>query len=102
MKKLLSMLLVLMMLILSASSLAEGDAWVDAARIETTVTLHDLNTDLLAMFDLDDEIATAVKDTLDSLVITTYRQAQQCGFHVTLGKTTLLSGDCQSTDTSVV
>ncbi len=102
MKKLLSMLLVLMVLILPASSLAESDAWADAARIETIVTLHDLNTDLLAIFGLDDEITTAVKDTLDSLVITTYNQAQQCGFNVTLGKTTVLSADCQSTDTSVV
>ncbi len=102
MKKLLSMLLVLMMLILPAASLAEGDAWADAARIETTVTLHDLNTNMLLMLGLSDEIATAVKDTLDSLLITTYQQAQQYGYNVALGKTTLLSTDCQTTDTSVV
>ncbi len=102
MKKLLSMLLVLMMLILPAASLAEGDAWADAARIETTVTLHDLNTNMLLMLGLSDDIATAVKDTLDSLLITTYQQAQQYGYNVALGKTTLLSTDCQTTDTSVV
>ena len=102
MKKLLSMLLVLLMLVLPASSLAESDVWADAACTETTVTLHDLNADLLTMFGLDDEIITAVKDTLDSLAITSYKQAQQCGFAVTLGTTTALSCEYQSTDTSVV
>ena len=46
MKKLLAVLLSIMMLAMPLTSMAENSVWDNAARQETTITIHDLNADL--------------------------------------------------------
>ena len=48
MKKLLAVLLSIMMLAMPLTSMAENSVWDNAARQETTITIHDLNADLVA------------------------------------------------------
>ena len=54
MKKLLAVLLSIMMLAMPLTSMAENSVWDNAARQETTITIHDLNADLVAALGVED------------------------------------------------
>ena len=73
MKKLLAVLLSIMMLAMPLTSMAENSVWDNAARQETTITIHDLNADLVA-----------------ALSLTGYQQGDEAGFDLNLsGKSVL-------------
>lgn len=61
MKKLLAVLLSIMMLAMPLTSMAENSVWDNAARQETTITIHDLNADLVAALGGDDTAMAAIK-----------------------------------------
>ena len=60
MKKLLAVLLSIMMLAMPLTSMAENSVWDNAARQETTITIHDLNADLVAALGGDDTTMAAI------------------------------------------
>lgn len=62
MKKLLAVLLSIMMLAMPLTSMAENSVWDNAARQETTITIHDLNADLVAALGGDDTAMAAIND----------------------------------------
>lgn len=86
MKKLLAVLLSIMMLAMPLTSMAENSVWDNAARQETTITIHDLNADLVAALGGDDTI----NDLLAALSLTGYQQGDEAGFDLNLsGKSVL-------------
>ena len=70
MKKLLAVLLSIMMLAMPLTSMAENSVWDNAARQETTITIHDLNADLVAALGGDDTAMAAINDLLAALSLT--------------------------------
>ena len=64
MKKLLAVLLSIMMLAMPLTSMAENSVWDNAARQETTITIHNLNADLVAALGGDDTTMAAINDLL--------------------------------------
>ena len=90
MKKLLAVLLSIMMLAMPLTSMAENSVWDNAARQETTITIHDLNADLVAALGGDDTTMAAINDLLAALSLTGYQQGDEAGFDLNLsGKSVL-------------
>ena len=90
MKKLLAVLLSIMMLAMPLTSMAENSVWDNAARQETTITIHDLNADLVAALGGDDTAMAAINDLLAALSLTGYQQGDEAGFDLNLsGKSVL-------------
>ena len=90
MKKLLAVLLSIMMLAMPLTSMAENSVWDNAARQETTITIHDLNADLGAALGGDDTAMAAINDLLAALSLTGYQQGDEAGFDLNLsGKSVL-------------
>lgn len=90
MKKLLAVLLSIMMLAMPLTSMAENSVWDNAARQETTITIHDLNADLVAALGGDDTAMVAINDLLAALSLTGYQQGDEAGFDLNLsGKSVL-------------
>lgn len=90
MKKLLAVLLSIMMLAMPLTSMAENSVWDNAARQETTITIHDLNADLVAALGGDDTTMAAINDLLAALSLTGYQQGNEAGFDLNLsGKSVL-------------
>ena len=77
MKKLLAVLLSIMMLAMPLTSMAENSVWDNAARQETTITIHDLNADLVAALGGDDTAMAAINDLLAALSLTGYQQGDE-------------------------
>ena len=90
MKKLLAVLLSIMMLAMPLTSMAENSVWDNAARQETTITIHDLNADLVSALGGDDTTMAAINDLLAALSLTGYQQGDEAGFDLNLsGKSVL-------------
>lgn len=90
MKKLLAVLLSIMMLAMPLTSMAENSVWDNAARQETTITIHNLNADLVAALGGDDTTMAAINDLLAALSLTGYQQGDEAGFDLNLsGKSVL-------------
>ena len=90
MKKLLAVLLSIMMLAMPLTSMAENSVWDNAARQETTITIHDLNADLVAALGGDAPAMVAINDLLAALSLTGYQQGDEAGFDLNLsGKSVL-------------
>lgn len=90
MKKLLAVLLSIMMLAMPLTSMAENSVWDNAARQETTITIHDLNADLVVALGGDDTTMAAINDLLAALSLTGYQQGDEAGFDLNLsGKSVL-------------
>ena len=90
MKKLLAVLLSIMMLAMPLTSMAENSVWDNAARQETTITIHDLNADLVAALGGDDTVMAAINDLLAALTLTSYQQGDETGLDINLsGKSVL-------------
>lgn len=89
MKKLLAVLLSIMMLAMPLTSMAETACGTMRAQ-ETTITIHDLNADLVAALGGDDTTMAAINDLLAALSLTGYQQGDEAGFDLNLsGKSVL-------------
>lgn len=90
MKKLLAVVLSILMLVMPMASFAEGNVWENPARVESTITIHDLNPALVTVLGGDDSVMSAINDLLAALSITNYQQGNEEGFALNLsGKSVL-------------
>lgn len=103
MKKLFAALLAMMMLLMPVASFAETttleDAWQNAERVETVVTIHDLNADLVKALGGDDTIMAAINDFLNALNLSGYVQGEETGVSIGLQGKELLWGAMTQQDT---
>lgn len=104
MKKLFAALLAMMMLLMPVASFAETatleDTWQNAERVETVVTIHDLNEDLVKALGGDDTIMTAINDLLNALNISTYTQGEEFGVSIGMQGKELIWGAMTQADTA--
>lgn len=103
MKKLFAALLAMMMLLIPVASFAETttleNAWQNAERVETVVTIHDLNEDLVKALGGDDTIMAAINDFLNALNLSGYVQGEEIGVSIGLQGKELLWGAMTQQDT---
>lgn len=99
MKKLLAVLLSIMMLAMPLTSMAENSVWDNPARQETTITIHDLNADLVAALGGDDTVMSAINDLLAALTLTSYQQGDEAGFDLNLSGKSVFGGSALAVET---
>ncbi len=95
MKKFLSLMLAMLMLVLPTLSLAEtgfvDQATANGRRAETTITIHDLNTQLLTMLGAPAETLTLVTDVLNVVALSSYTQEGEAGLSLNMQNTPVLT-----------
>lgn len=86
MKKILSMALAVMLLVLPLAALAETDplSMAQGRRMETTITLHDLNTALLTMVGTPENAISMINDLIEAVSMTAYAQEDEVGLSLNL------------------
>ena len=73
--------------------------WDNPARQETTITIHDLNADLVAALGGDDTVMSAINDLLAALTLTSYKQGDESGYDLNMSGKSVFGGSALAVET---